>query len=137
MFSILSLVVASTLGVAEDYSITVNSLGIGNTWTSGVVTPLQVTISSNVNEATAAWVQWEVPDADGDTVLWGKPITLSPGGKTSVWLYAPIQPWSNPSMSCGPVGASASITSRRPPNAPTGIPPPMILPRQVRSGTTP
>ncbi len=99
MFSILSLVVASTLGVAEDYSITVNSLGIGNTWTSGVVTPLQVTISSNVNEATAAWVQWEVPDADGDTVLWGKPITLSPGGKTSVWLYAPIQPWSNPSMS--------------------------------------
>ena len=37
----------------------------------------------------------------------------------------------------GPRGASASITSARPPNAPTGSPPPMTLPRHVRSGRTP
>jgi hypothetical protein len=98
MFSVLTLLTAATLGVAEDYTITVNSLGVGNTWTSGAVTPLQITVTSNVNEATVAWVQWEVPDADGDTVLWGKLITLSPVGNTSTWLYAPIQPWSNPSM---------------------------------------
>ena len=54
MFSILTLVAVSAFGVAEDYSITVNALGIGNTWTSGVVTPLQVTVTSNVNEATTA-----------------------------------------------------------------------------------
>ena len=29
------------------------------------------------------------------------------------------------------------MTSRRPPKAPTGMPPPMILPRVVRSGRTP
>ena len=97
MYSALTLLIASVVGVADNYSIEVNSLGIGNAWTSGAVTPLQVTVSSSVNEATAAWVQWEVPDADGDTVLWGKPITLSPNGDTSIWLYAPIQPWSNPS----------------------------------------
>jgi hypothetical protein len=97
MFSVVALFIASTVAVAEDYSITVNSLGIGNTWTSGLVTPLKVTVTSKVNEATAAWVQWEVSDADGDTVLWGKPITLSPVSNTSTWLYAPIEPWAMPS----------------------------------------
>ena len=97
MFSVIALVVASTVSVAEDYTITVNSLGIGNTWTSGAVTPLQITVTSTVDIATTAWVQWEVSDADGDTVLWGKPITLSPAGKTSTWLYAPIEPWSRSS----------------------------------------
>lgn len=88
-----------TLGVAQDFSITIDSLGVGNTWTAGVVTPLHVTVTSNRSDATAAWVQWEVPDANGDTVLWGKPITLSPEGKTSTWLYAPLRPWADASFS--------------------------------------
>ena len=37
----------------------------------------------------------------------------------------------------GPTGASCSISSRRPPNAAHGNPPPMILPSTVRSGVTP
>ena len=37
----------------------------------------------------------------------------------------------------GPSGASCSMISRRPPNAPTGMPPPTILPSVVRSGFTP
>ena len=36
-----------------------------------------------------------------------------------------------------PTGATRSIRSARPPYAPTGRPPPMILPRQVRSGLMP
>ena len=35
------------------------------------------------------------------------------------------------------VGSKTAITSARPPTAPTGKPPPMILPRQVRSGGRP
>jgi hypothetical protein len=37
----------------------------------------------------------------------------------------------------GPAGATRSIRSARPPYAPIGIPPPMILPSVVRSGRTP
>ena len=99
MFSVITLIVASVVGVVEDFSITVDSLGIGNTWSAGVVTPLHVTVSSNRTEATAAWIQWEVPDADGDTVLWGKPMTLTPEGKTSTWLYAPLRPWADSTFS--------------------------------------
>ena len=98
MFSVIILAVASTLGFAEDYSITVNSLGIGNKWSGGMVTPLHVSVTSNLSEATSAWVQWEVPDANGDSILWGKQITLSPNGTASTWLYAPVQPWAKPSF---------------------------------------
>ena len=42
---------------------------------------------------------------------------------------------------CGMAGApsvasKAAMMSALPPNAPTGMPPPMILPRQLMSGTT-
>ena len=97
MCSVLTLLLVATLSAAEDYSIKVNSLGVGNAWVSGAVTPLHLSVSSNVNEATTAWVQWEVPDADGDTVLWGKQITLTPGRSSSTWLYAPVQPWATSS----------------------------------------
>ena len=98
MFSALALVAASTLAFADDYSITVNSLGIGNTWSKGHVTPLHVSVSTTATKATQAWIQWEVPDADGDIVLWGKPITVSPGTNATTWLYAPIQPWADGSI---------------------------------------
>ena len=35
------------------------------------------------------------------------------------------------------VGSSSSMTARRPPTAPIGSPPPMILPKVVRSGSPP
>lgn len=78
---------------ADVYSIHVNSVGIGNNWRPGDVTPLLVTVTSKASEPTQAWVQWEVPDADGDLVLWGRAITIAPMGSTQTWLYAPTQGW--------------------------------------------
>tara|TARA_B100000959_G_C14981451_1_gene623664 strand:- start:1125 stop:3443 length:2319 start_codon:yes stop_codon:yes gene_type:complete len=98
MLSIVTLLASATLGIANDYSITANSLGIGNVWSDDAVTPIHVSVTSNVSTPTVAWVQWEVPDGDGDTVFWGKPITLSPNNTTSTWLYAPVQPWANSSI---------------------------------------
>ena len=46
-------------------------------------------------------------------------------------------PLSVPAWYTGPAGASCSMTSRRPPNAAHGKPPPITLPRTVRSGVTP
>ena len=45
-------------------------------------------------------------------------------------------PASVPAWNTGPSGDSVSITSRRPPTAPIGRPPPMTLPNVVRSGVT-
>ena len=91
------LLVARTGNAADDFSIVVNSVGIGNNWRAGDITPVHVTVTSNKSEPIAAWVQWEVPDADGDTVLWGRPITLAPMRGTSTWLYAPTRGWDLPS----------------------------------------
>ena len=92
---ILLLLVVTCASHAGDYSITVNSVGIGNNWRAGDVTPIHITIHSNVAKPISAWVQWEVPDADGDTVLWGRAITTAPMSDTSVWLYAPTREWDN------------------------------------------
>ena len=46
-------------------------------------------------------------------------------------------PDSVPAWYTGPSGATHDITSRRPPYAPTGRPPPITLPKHVRSGRTP
>ena len=45
-------------------------------------------------------------------------------------------PDSVPAWNTGPSGVSVSITSRRPPTAPIGRPPPMTLPNVVTSGVT-
>ncbi|MBC8201229.1 MAG: hypothetical protein H8E86_04210 [Planctomycetes bacterium] len=87
------LLVSSFASGAQDFSITVNNIGIGNNWRAGDVTPIHVTISSLHTQPVSAWVQWEVPDADGDMVLWGRPITLAPMQDTSTWLYAPTRGW--------------------------------------------
>ena len=46
-------------------------------------------------------------------------------------------PDSVPAWYTGPSGAMYSMISRRPPKAPTGMPPPTILPSVVRSGLMP
>ena len=91
--NILCIFFATTLCAADDYVVGVKSVGIGNVWRAGDVTSIHIDVASTKNEVTAAWVQWEVPNADGDTVLWGRKITIPPLGSTSTWLYAPTKSW--------------------------------------------
>ena len=46
-------------------------------------------------------------------------------------------PDSVPAWYTGPSGASSAMMSARPPNAPTGSPPPITLPNVIRSGAQP
>ena len=46
-----------------------------------------------------------------------------------------VPPWGTAGFP--PRGSNTAITSARPPTAPTGKPPPMILPKLVRSGVMP
>jgi hypothetical protein len=91
--SITLLLAVANFCYADEYSISVNNVGIGNNWRPGDVTPLYVTVTSKANEPTQAWLQWEVPDADGDLVLWGRALTIAPMGSTQAWLYAPTHGW--------------------------------------------
>ena len=87
-------VLATTLlTAASDYRITVDSLGIGNSWRAGDITPISITVSNTHPDPVSAWIAWEVPDGDGDIVAWGRPLTLTPNQDVSTWLYAPTQPW--------------------------------------------
>jgi hypothetical protein len=82
----------------SDVSINLEQFGIGSTFRLGDVTAVRIAVTSNLDEPTAVWVQWEVPNADGDIVAYRREVTLSPGQTSPVWLYAPIPPESNASM---------------------------------------
>ncbi len=93
MIGITCVLTAALLSATGEYTITVDSLGLGNTWRAGDITPLHITVSNTNPEPISAWISWDVPDGDGDIVAWGRPITLTPNQNVSTWLYAPVQPW--------------------------------------------
>jgi hypothetical protein len=95
MIGIICALSTAVLTAVPDYTIKVDSLGIGNSWRAGDINPLHLTVSNVNSEPVAGWISWEVPDGDGDVVAWGRPITLTPNQDVSTWLYAPVQPWAN------------------------------------------
>ncbi len=82
-----------TIASAQNVSVEIDQFGVGNQWRAGEVTPVQLSISTDGNTPIAAWVEWNVPDADGDLVGWGRQVTLTPGATNSTWLYAPLRAW--------------------------------------------
>ena len=57
------LLLVTQLGyAAEDFSITVNNVGIGNSWRAGDITPINITVASNKPEPIAA-PTWRHPPA--------------------------------------------------------------------------
>jgi hypothetical protein len=75
-----------------DVAVQLRQFGVGNVFRPGEVTAIRVSLESALDEATLCWVQWEVPNAEGDHAEYGRSITLSPGTPASVWLYAPLPP---------------------------------------------
>ena len=75
-----------------DVQVEIEQFGIGNAYRPGEVTAIRLILTSAMAEPTACWVQWEVPNGEGDVAEYGRSITLSPGSRTPVWLYAPLSP---------------------------------------------
>lgn len=77
-------------------NIELDQTGLGGSWRPGDVTGVRLSLTaladSPLEEATPIWVQWEVPNVDGDIAEYGRPLTLTKGKPTSVWLYAPTHP---------------------------------------------
>jgi hypothetical protein len=85
--------VSSALGQArQDVEIELEQFGVGSALRPGDMTAIRLRLTSNLTEAIQVWVQWEVPNADGDIGEYGRSLSLTPGRPSPVWLYAPVMP---------------------------------------------
>lgn len=80
--------------VRTDVEVELDQFGVGGAnFRPGDITPIRLRLTSRLeDEAMMVWVQWEVPNADGDIVEYGRPVALTRGRPTPVWLYAPLSP---------------------------------------------
>lgn len=95
----LTVLAPSAAAQSNDVTVELDQFGVGSWFRPGDVTAIRLKLTSSLNEATACWVQWEVPNAEGDPAEYGRSITLTPGTPALVWLYAPL-----------PVGTNLSST---------------------------
>lgn len=81
---------------SADVEIELDIFGVGNVYRPGELTGVRLRLTSlpggNLGEATSAWVQLEVADANGDIVECSRAVTLTRGRPTPVWLYVPLPP---------------------------------------------
>jgi hypothetical protein len=81
---------AAQVGARADVDVQLRQFGVGNAFRPCEVTAIRVSLESALDEATLCWVQWEVPNAEGDVAEYGRSVTLSPATPALVWLYAPL-----------------------------------------------
>ena len=79
-------------GSDNDVVVELAQFGVGNAYRPGGVVAARLILTSNLDEPTPCWVQWEIPNAEGDVAEYGRSVTLSPGMSKPEWLYAPISP---------------------------------------------
>jgi len=78
--------------VDADVEIEVEQFGVGNAYRPGAITGMRLVLTSSLDEPTPVWVQWEVPNAEGDVAEYGRSVVLNPGSRELLWLYAPLSP---------------------------------------------
>ncbi|MCA9290294.1 MAG: hypothetical protein KDA25_04140, partial [Phycisphaerales bacterium] len=90
------LALAGVAHAQEDVRIDLAEFGVGSAVRPGGMTGIRVELTSSVAGAVFnAIVQWEIEDADGDTVLYARTVALSPGQTKPVWLYGTLLPSPN------------------------------------------
>ena len=83
---------SAAAGQAGDVEVELKQFGVGSVYRSGDVAAIRLTLTSSLDDPIPCWVQWEVPNAEGDIGEYGRSLTLSPGAPAPVWLYAPLGP---------------------------------------------
>ncbi|UCD74829.1 MAG: hypothetical protein JSV91_13710 [Phycisphaerales bacterium] len=82
----------ATPAAGDDVDVRLDTFGVGSYFRPGEFTAIRLGLTSNLDEPTAVWVQWDLPNADGDTAEYGRSLTLTPGRESLVWLYATVPP---------------------------------------------
>ena len=83
---------ATAAAQGRDVEVELEQFGVGSDFRAGDVTAIALRLTSSLREPTPCFVQWEIPNADGDIAEYGRSVTLTPGAATRVWLYAPLGP---------------------------------------------
>ncbi|MEE9131589.1 MAG: hypothetical protein V3T84_16360 [Phycisphaerales bacterium] len=90
--ALLALAVIASTAAAQSGDVTVelDQFGVGSWFRPGGITAIRLKLTSLLDEPTQCWVQWEVPNAEGDPAEYGRSLTLTPGTPAFVWLYATL-----------------------------------------------
>ena len=64
------------------------TFGLGGWFRPSDFVAVRVKLTSTLAEPTPVWVQWQVPNADGDIQEIGRSLTLTPNQPSFPWLYA-------------------------------------------------
>jgi hypothetical protein len=76
-----------------EVAVRVEAFGVGDVVREGDWAGIRLALTDRSDRPREVAVQLHLPDADGDTPLYTRVITLNPGREVGVWLYAPM-PWS-------------------------------------------
>lgn len=89
-------VIAPAGAQTGDVDVQLDQFGAGNRFRPGDVTAIALRLTSALPEPTPCFVQWEMPNVDGDIAEYGRVVTLTPGAPTRTWLYGPLPPQITP-----------------------------------------
>ncbi len=113
---------APAQGGLDAVGIEVETFGLSGVVRPGAWAPVRLVLTdgSTTGRPRDVAVRLHVPDGDGDTTLYERRITLQPGRRGGVWLYA-MMPWSMPTtftvtvneLADSDVGIGPQIAARR------------------------
>jgi hypothetical protein len=84
-------------GVCAQTTIELLEFGVGNAFRPGSSVGVRLRITSDLDEATPAMVQWEIENGDGDIAEFTRAVPVQArGGTTTVWLYGVLPPINDP-----------------------------------------
>lgn len=90
---LLSLLTAPRAFAQAVVAVEVDQFGVGSLFRPGSITGIRLKLTSALNNPVPVWVQWEVPNADGDICAYGRSLgALTPNVPTTTWLYAWLPP---------------------------------------------
>src|SRR5262245_15404049 len=93
---IASLAIAAPAFGQSGVTIAVDQFGVGNSFRAGEITAVRLQLTSNLSGPTPIWVQWQVPNCDGDIAEYGRSLgAITPNTPTYIWLYAYLPPDTN------------------------------------------
>ena len=81
---------AGTARAQDDVDIKLDQFGVGSVFRPGEITGIRLKLTSSLEKSIPCWVQWDIPNAEGDPAGYGRAVNLRPGIARDVWLYAPL-----------------------------------------------
>jgi hypothetical protein len=86
---------AIAAAAAGEVPISLEQFGAGHAFRPGDWTAIRVGIGPPAGEPRPVRIEWELPDAEGDTAVSVRTVVLTPGRSASRWLYGRLPPASN------------------------------------------